>query len=405
MLDEYQGKIKYAGSKEPYLLYMMQKDKKKAVSGNMYRMPSKNMIKKEKKLTADEIFNIVESVIKSIGAAACAVLAVSMIFTGCGKKEGTKTADKKAETTKTIRLERGDITANSYVIKVGNAGVQYSEVLNYCYLLKNQYESSFGSELWKYKIDDKTTIGDKAKKEIVSTLTQLKLIGVNAAKQGVTLDNDEQDQALQDAQKLIKKASKADRKKYELNVNSVKELFEDNILANKMFYVATDDADTNVTDDEAKQIKISYIELITKGTDKNGRKVNMNAAGKAKTYKRMKEMLKEAKKADNFSDYAAVNTESRQSEVTIGKDTKLLDKEAVDAAFSLKKGKMSNVIGGKNGYYIIYCENDNDEDATYARKEAIIEERQTKMFKEKYSKWLSESSVDISNKFWDVFKL
>ena len=28
-------------------------------------------------------------------AAACAVLAVSMIFTGCGKKEGTKTADKK----------------------------------------------------------------------------------------------------------------------------------------------------------------------------------------------------------------------------------------------------------------------------------------------------------------------
>lgn len=338
-------------------------------------------------------------------AAACAVLAVSRIFTGCGKKEGTKNADKKAETTKTIRLERGDITANSYVIKVGNAGVQYSEVLNYCYLLKNQYESSFGSELWKYKIDDKTTIGDKAKKEIVSTLTQLKLIGVNAAKQGVTLDNDEQDQALQDAQKLIKKASKADRKKYELNVNSVKELFEDNILANKMFYVATDDADTNVTDDEAKQIKISYIELITKGTDKNGRKVNMNAAGKAKTYKRMKEMLKEAKKADNFSDYAAVNTESRQSEVTIGMDTKLLDKEAVDAAFSLKKGKMSNVIGGKNGYYIIYCENDNDEDATYARKEAIIEERQTKMFKEKYSKWLSESSVDISNKFWDVFKL
>ena len=106
-------------------------------------------------------------------AAACAVLAVSMIFTGCGKKESTKTADKKAETTKTIRLERGDITANSYVIKVGNAGVQYSEVLNYCYLLKNQYESSFGSELWKYKIDDKTTIGDIAKKDIVSTLTQL----------------------------------------------------------------------------------------------------------------------------------------------------------------------------------------------------------------------------------------
>ena len=51
-----------------------------------------------------------------------------------------------------------------------------------------------------------------------------------------------------------------------------------------MFYVATDDADTNVTDDEAKQIKISYIELITKGTDKNGRKVNMNANRESKDF-------------------------------------------------------------------------------------------------------------------------
>lgn len=167
----------------------------------------------------------------------------------------------------------------------------------------------------------------------------------------------------------------------------------------------TDDADTNITDEEAKQIKIQYIELITKGTDKNGRKVNLNAAQKAKTYKRMKEMLKEAKKAESFADFAEANTESRTSEATIGKDTKLLDKEAIDAAFSLKKGKMSNVIGGENGYYIIYCVNDNDEDATYSRKEAIIEERQTKMFKEKYTDWLSDSKVDISDKFWKVFAI
>ena len=67
LIDEYQGKIKYVGNKEPYLLYVMKKDKKAAPSGSFYRMPSKNMIKSEKKLTADEIFNIVECVIKSIG--------------------------------------------------------------------------------------------------------------------------------------------------------------------------------------------------------------------------------------------------------------------------------------------------------------------------------------------------
>ena len=208
-----------------------------------------------------------------------------------------------------------------------------------------------------------------------------------------------------DAQKLVNKADKKEKKKYALTVQNVQRMFEDNILANKMFYVATDAADTNVTDDEAKQIKIQYLELITKGTDKNGRKINMGVSDKAKTYKRIKEMLKEAKKSESFLDYAEANTDSSTSEAIIGKDTKLLDKEAIDAAFSLKKGKMSNVIGGKTGYYIIYCVNDNDEDATYARKEEIINERQTKMFKEKYAEWLSESKVDISNKFWDVFTI
>lgn len=335
-----------------------------------------------------------------IKGAVCVILAASMFFTGCGK-----TTETQKKTVKSVRLETGDITQNSVVMRIGNTGVRYEEVLNYAYFLKKQYEGSFGKALWSYKVDDDTTIGDKAKKEIVNMITQLKIICENAAKQGITLDGDEKDQALQDAEKLVKNAGEKDKKKYALTVQNIQGLFEDNILANKMFYVATDAADTNVTDDEAKQIKIQYLKLITKGTDKNGRKIDMSVSEKAKTFTRIKGMLKEAKKAENFDDYAEANTDSGTSEVTIGKDTKLLDKEAVDAAFSLKKGKMSNIIGGKTGYYIIYCVNDNDEDATYARKEEIINERQTKMFKDKYAEWLSESKVDISNKFWDVFTI
>lgn len=332
--------------------------------------------------------------------AMCIMVAASVFLSGCGKSSETQN-----KTTKSVRLETGDITQNSVVMKIGNMGVRYEEVLNYEYLIKKQYEGSFGKALWSYKVDDDMNIGDKAKKEIVSMITQLKIIGENAAKQNVALDGDEKDQALQDAEKLVKNASEKDKKKYALTVQNVQSLFEDNILANKMFYVATDAADTNVTDDEAKQIKIQYLKLITKGTDKNGRKINMSVSDKAKTFKRIKEMLREAKKAESFAEYAEANTDSSTNELTIGKDTKLLDKEAVDSAFSLKKGKMSNIVGGKTGYYIIYCVNDNDEDATYARKEEIINERQTKMFKEKYAEWLSKSKVDISNRFWDVFTI
>ena len=226
------------------------------------------------------------------------MLAASVLLSGCGKS--AETSDNNTKTVKSVRLETGDITQNSVVMKIGNTGVKYEEVLNYAYLLKNQYEGSFGKALWSYKIDDDTNIGDKAKKEIVSMITQLKIIGENAAKQGITLDGDEKDQALQDAQKLVNKADKKEKKKYALTVQNVQRMFEDNILANKMFYVATDAADTNVTDDEAKQIKIQYLELITKGTDKNGRKINMGVQIRRKHINALKKCLKKPKNQKVF---------------------------------------------------------------------------------------------------------
>ena len=136
------------------------------------------------------------------------------LLSGCGKS--AETSDNNTKTVKSVRLETGDITQNSVVMKIGNTGVKYEEVLNYAYLLKNQYEGSFGKALWSYKIDDDTNIGDKAKKEIVSMITQLKIIGENAAKQGITLDGDEKDQALQDAQKLSIRQIKKKRKSMRL---------------------------------------------------------------------------------------------------------------------------------------------------------------------------------------------
>ena len=70
MLEEYQGKLKYVQADEPYFVYKLKTDNK---TGNVnmpgrtsYAARSQNVIKKKKVLTSDEIFHIVEGVIKSI---------------------------------------------------------------------------------------------------------------------------------------------------------------------------------------------------------------------------------------------------------------------------------------------------------------------------------------------------
>lgn len=321
------------------------------------------------------------------GVLLAAAVTMSML-TGCGDGNGI---------TSSVKLETGDIQDTSVVIKVGDVGVKYSEVRNYCYMLKEQYEGNFGSKLWNYSLDKETTIGDEAKEEILNMITQLKVISATATSQKVSLTNDEKDEAIQRAEELMDSASEADKKKYSLSVASLQKIYEENALANKMFYIATDAADTEVTDAEAKQIKIAYI--LVKNSGKAGK------AEKSRTLARAQEMLDNAKKSEDFVEFAKTNTEADSVELTIGQDSKEMDAEAITAAFALKKGEVSSVVRGTSGCYIIYCINDNDEDATYARKEQIIAQRQTSMFKKKYAKWMGDYSVDISKSFWRIFTI
>lgn len=316
-------------------------------------------------------------------------------LTGCGNSKGRTS----------VKLENGTITDNSIVIKVGDMGVKYSEVRNYCYLMKQQYEEIYSNKLWDFHLDTQTTIGDEAKEEIISMLTQLKVIQERAKEQKVELTSDEKDEALQKAEEVIGAASEKDKKGYCLTVQGLTDLYEENILANKMFYIATDAADTEVSDQEARQVKIQYIQVMTKGVNKNNTQINLTQKEKKTALEKAKELQKEAKKTKNFSDLAEQNSDSSKVELTIGQDTDQLEKTVVTAAMALKKGQVSDVIETENGYYIVYCVEENDQDATYAQKEAIIEARQTKMFKKKYKKWLGSSEVNISQSFWEKFQI
>lgn len=323
-------------------------------------------------------------------------LAVSMLCTACGGDKVKK---------KSVKLETGDITENSIVMKVGEEGVKYSEVKNYCYLLKRQYEGNFSSQVWDYTVKEGETIGDQAKQEIINMLTQLKVIRENADAQNITLTNDETDEALQKAEELLESATEEEKEEYFLTVQGLSELYKDNILANKMFYIATDEADTEISDEEAKQVSIQFLEVMTNGTDQNGTQITMDEKTKTEALEKAKRLRREAKETTDFLEFARENSDSGVQELTIGRDTDQLEKTAVDAAFNLKQKELSEVVEGTEGYYIIYCTSAYNEDATYARKEEIIEERQTSMFKDKYADWLKKCDVSISEKFWNAFSL
>lgn len=316
------------------------------------------------------------------------------LLTGCGKKEK-----------ESISVEKGTVSANSIVIAVGKHGVKYSKLQNYCYLMKQQYENNFGEQVWDYSLSKSETIGSQAKEEIVNMVTQLEVICAQAKEQKIELSNDEKDEALQKAEEIMENASEKDKSEYCLTVSDMAELYEENILANKMFYIATDAADTNVSDEEAKQITVQYLQIATKSMSENGVEIILDESEKKTAFERAKKLQKQAGKEADFFNFAKENGDNETVELTIGRDSEQLGTAVKTQAFTLKSGQISPVIEGEDGYYIIYCVSDYEQDATYERKEAIIAERQTKMFQEKYEKWLGNYEVSISESFWKVFEL
>lgn len=316
-----------------------------------------------------------------------------MLLTGCtlGKKDN--------------KLETGEISNDSVVMLVGGESVRLTEIKTYCYFLKCQYEDSFGEELWEYPVSSTETIGDKAKQEIVNMITQLKVIHATALEQGVSLTAEEQDQALQQAEELVGNATKKDKKKYSLTVQEVSEIYQENALANKMFYIATDDASTNVSDEEARQVSLQYLEIITNGTDSSGNNIQMNAQEKVEALERARNLREEVPDGQDFLAYAQLNTDAAQAEITIGRETDQLEHKAVVAAFSLRTGEISDVIQGDQGYYILYCVSEQNEEAADQRKEEIIEQRQNEMFMKKYNEWMKGKDVDINQSFWNDFSI
>ena len=319
-----------------------------------------------------------------------------LLLGGCASKE-------KKVVQKHIKLENGKIQDSSYVVRVGGEGVRYSEIRGYCYLLRKQYDASFGGELWDYSLGENLTIGEEAKEEILNMVTQLRVIEAQAKVEKIELTADERDEAVRQAEKILNSATAEEKKEFGLTEQTLIEIFESNYLANKMFYIATDDADTEVSDEEARQAQIQYIFLRTGGTDADGKEITLDKDEKKAAEKRANKILKEARKTERFSDLAQKYSADTRTELIMGGNETSIAEEAVASAMALHTGEVSMLVEASDGYYILYCVNEKDADATYQKKEEIIAERQERMFKKKYANWLGENEIEISKSFWKIF--
>ena len=333
-----------------------------------------------------------------------AVLALTAMVTSCNSDKKPSSSPTATPAASSVASPGGSqaedgLQLDDVVLTVGKDEVTYRELLIYQLQIKNKYEPSLGEDVWNFAVEEGKTFSDMAKDELLSEVTKIKVVVQQAAELDITLEDSEKEEVDAQVVQYMEKITAEDQKKYGITQDVVRHVLEDNYLADKVYTVTTNEVNTDISDEEAKQIKLEMLMVMTNGEDKNGNKVALDATQIETAKKRAESMRTQALETTDFGTFASANTDASYVDFTLGKGD---NEEIENVAFSLKVGELSPVIKTSEGYVILKKISDFDEDATAQKKEQIIEEQRDKIFVAKYKVWSSEYKITQDAKLWSM---
>ncbi|MEG0903607.1 MAG: peptidyl-prolyl cis-trans isomerase [Lachnospiraceae bacterium] len=312
------------------------------------------------------------------------IMAVSIAMsgvTGCG----SKLDDKEIA----IQVGEKKITADA-----ANFYARYQQAQYETY-----YASLMGNDMWSKEIKKGVTYEDDVKKEVIKSLEELCVVEQHAKKYKVKLTDEEKVKMKKTTDKFLEGNALEDKKAITANEKSVMSILELLTLQRKMNEAMTADVNTEVSDEEAAQKSMQYVEFLFTTTDE---------AGNTKTLSEdEKKALKEA--AAGFAegikenpDFAAVATASGYEPKTAAFDASSTtpSKELITAAIALNEGQMTEVIESENGYYVGKITSLLDREATDAKKQTIINTRKQDEYSKLVKKWKKATDIKVNKKIW-----
>ena len=294
---------------------------------------------------------------------AAAVMAGS--FSGCGLMENTE-----------IVFTTG--LSGEQLFKIGKSVCTLPEAMIYVMDYQRQYEGVYGVEMWEHDFGG-ITFENYVKDTIVDQLASMKAITLLAGDYEVSLSSDEEKKVSQAAEDYYGALTEEQIEYMDLELKDVESLYRDHALSGKVYEEITKDVNTEVSDDEARIITVQQFRLDS-----------------AETAQSVKEQLDEGR------DFAAVaSSYSLDSQVTYTFGRGEHDAAYEEAAFALENDQVSDVIETEDGYYILKCVNNFDQEATEDNKVTMVEKRRDELFESVYEKLVADTPSQFNSRLWE----
>ena len=283
---------------------------------------------------------------------------------------------------------------DAVVVKAGDEEITAGVANFYARYTQAQYETYFasylgGDDMWSRNASDGKTYEESIKETLLDDLKNMALLEEHMKDYDVKLTKADK-KAINDAAKEFDKANSQKKKdKVSGSKENVKRVMTLMAIEQKMRAAIVADANVKVTDEEATQKHMQYVEFdySTTSDSSSSSDTTVSEAEKKKNKETAEAFAKGAKTAGDFA--------------TFDSDSVSPSKEVVKAADKLGEGETTDVIEGDTACYVAKVTSLNDKTATETKKQSMITDKQDKYYKKVLKKWKKEEKITVHKGSWN----
>ena len=334
--------------------------------------------------------------VKRTAVAAMAGVMAASLLTGCG--------EKKLDGSATVA------TVNGTEIKMGTVSLaaRYQQAQ-----IEAMYLSYFGSatNIWDDAAEEgEESYGDQTVTQIVENLEREELLRQKAADYQVELTEEEENAIAEAAASFMEANTEEAIADLAVTEDDIKTYLELMTYQSKMTDALYEEANVEVTDEEAQQSGFTYISISTDDEELS----EDDVAAKKEQAQEILDKIKEDPSADmdeiakEFDEtYSAL---SGTFDANVSEDeeenSSAYPDEVIEVLRSLEEGQVADeLIETEGSIYIVRFDTENDEEATASKKESLKSEKESEYYNGKVDEWMEEAEITVDEKVLKNLKI
>lgn len=242
---------------------------------------------------------------------------------------------------------------------------------------RNIYGNAYGVDTWEH-LPNTADLEHYVKQVTLAELSRVFCMTLLAQQQEFALTEEETERVNKAAQEYYSSLNESELEYMDVRLDEVQTAYEHYALAMKLYNTLTEGVNEEVSDDEARVIRVLQIYVPDQETaDKVEEGLNNGT---------------------DFAAVAATYNKKAAVEVTVARGD--YPQNVEDIAYNLEEGTASDMIPASDGFYFVKCISKFEPELTEENKITILKRREKEQFDDQYAAFVESCSFELNDEIW-----